>query len=267
MRIGILAAVVLSSTIALMPSALAQMPSREHEGESPPSAARASPQEPSAGMPDSSSGRMPGTMGREETMQGPSPGMSMSQMMRGPSSTEFYPTLIRTPEPDPVERKRLERRAEQWISEGRSLLSDGADALSESTRRDDVPGIEQAGAVIAQGLLRLKSGLAARGALESGEPPPLVAQEWFKTQLNLLPARMDPKDARVLGMTPFQLFLCTLMIVAIGVSLTVYVLRMRRASHLIERIVAGSAGEEGVPETATERSTYATPPPASALRS
>jgi ferredoxin-NADP reductase len=207
---------------------------------------------------------MPGMMGREETMHGPSPGMSMSQMMRGPSSTEFYPTLIRTPEPDPVERKRLERRAEQWISEGRSLLSDGADALSESTRRDDVPGIEQAGAVIAQGLSRLKSGLAARGALESGEPPPLVAQEWFKTQLNLLPTQMEPKGARVLGMTPFQLFLCTLMILAIGVSLTVYVQRMRRASHLIERIVAGSAGEEGVPETATERRVDATPPPASA---
>jgi ferredoxin-NADP reductase len=52
------------------------------------------------------------------------------------------------------------------------------------------------------------------------------------------------------------------MIVAISVSLTVYVLRMRRASHLIERIVAGSAGEEGAAVTATERS-VATPPPAS----
>jgi ferredoxin-NADP reductase len=207
---------------------------------------------------------MPGMMGREETMQGPSPGMSMSQMMRGPSSTEFYPTLIRIPEPDPAERKRLERRAEQWISEGRALLSDGADALSESTRRDDVAGIEQAGAVIARGLSRLRSGLAARGALESGEPPPLVAQEWFKTQLNLLPAQTDPEDARVLGMTPFQLFLCTLMILAIGVSLTVYAQRMRRASHLIGRIVAGSAGEEGVSETEVERSAHATPPAASA---
>ena len=147
MRVGILTSVILSSTIGLVPSALAQMTPQEHEGEPSPSAAPASPQEPSAGMQDSSSGPMPGMMGTEETMQGPSPGMSMSQMMRGPSSTEFYPTLIRIPEPDPVERKRLERRAEQWISEGRALLSDGADALSESTRRDDVPGIEQAGAI------------------------------------------------------------------------------------------------------------------------
>ncbi len=102
MRVGILAAVVLSSTIALMPSALAQMTPREHEGEPPPSVAPASPQEPLAGMQDSSSGPMRGTMRREETMQGPSPGVSMSEMMRGPRSTEFYPTLIRISEPDPV---------------------------------------------------------------------------------------------------------------------------------------------------------------------
>ena len=60
-------------------------------------------------------------------------------------------------------------------------------------------------------------------------------------------------------MAPFQLFLCTLMVVAIVVSLTVYVLRMRRASHLVERIVAGSAREEGARVAATEGS--ATPAP------
>ena len=101
MRMGILAAVVLSSTIGLMPPALAQMTPQEHEEEPPPS------QEPRAGMQDSSSGPMPGMM--EETMQGPSPGMSMSQMMRGPRSTEFYPTLIRISEPDPVERDAVAR--------------------------------------------------------------------------------------------------------------------------------------------------------------
>jgi hypothetical protein len=56
----------------------------------------------------------------------------MSQMMRGPTSPEFYPTLIRISEPDPAERKRLEERAEQWMSEGMSLLSEGATALSAS---------------------------------------------------------------------------------------------------------------------------------------
>ncbi len=263
MRIGILAAVVLSSTIGLMPSALAQTTPQEHEGEPSPSAARVSPGEPRAGMQDSSSGPMPGMMGKEETMQGPSPGISMSQMMRGPKSTEFYPTLIRISEPDPVERERLERRAEQWVSEGISLLSEGAAALSEATQRDDVRAMEQAGATIGQGLSQLENGLAARRALESGEPPPQVALEWFKTQLNLLPAQMDSKDTRILGMTPFQLFLCTLMVAAIGVSLTVYVLRMRRASHLIERIVAGSTGEEGAPSTATERSANVTTTPSS----
>ncbi len=130
-------------------------------------------------------------------MQGPSPSMSMSQMMRGPKSTEFFPTLLRISEPDPVERERLEQRAEQWMSEGISLLSEGAAALSESTQRDDVRAMEQAGVTIRQGLSQLSSGLAARRALESGEPPPQVALEWFKTQLNLLPAQMDSKDTRI----------------------------------------------------------------------
>ena len=90
MRIGILATAVLSSTIGLMPSALSQMTPQGHEGQPPPSGGdRASPQGPRAGMQESSSGPMRGMMGRGEMMQGPSPGMSMSQMMRGPKSTEF----------------------------------------------------------------------------------------------------------------------------------------------------------------------------------
>jgi len=263
-RVGILTSVIFLSTIGLVSSAVAQMAPPERGREPPPSAARARPQEPRPGMQDSSSGPMQGMMGRGKMMQGRSPGMSMSQMMRGPKSTEFYPTLIRISESNPVERERLERRAEQWISEGISLLSDGAAALSESTQREDVPAMEQAGATIVRGLSRLESGFAARRALESGEPPPQVALAWFKTQLNLLPAQMGPKDTRVLGMSPFRLFLCTLMIVAVSVSLTVYILRMRRASHLVERILAGSASEEGAAVTATERSVNAAPSPASA---
>ncbi len=196
MRVGILAAVALSSTIGLMPSALAQMAPQEHERQTSPPADRASPPGPRAGMRESSSGPMRGMMRSGETMQGSSPGMSMSQMMRGPKSTEFYPSLIRISEPDPAERKRLERRAEQWRSEGIALLAEGAAALSESTQQDDVRAMEQAGATIGQGLSQLKSGLAARRALESGEPTSQVALERFKTQLNLLPARIDSRDSR-----------------------------------------------------------------------
>jgi ferredoxin-NADP reductase len=149
------------------------------------------------------------------------------------------------------------------MSEGISLLSEGAAALSEATQRDDARAMEQAGTTIGQGLSQLKNALAARRALESGEPPPHIALEWFKTQLNLLPPQRDSTAARILAMTPFQLFLCTLMTAAIGVSLTVYVLRMRRASDLIERIVAGSTGEAGAPATATDQSTNAATTPSS----
>ncbi len=71
MRLGILAAAVLSSTIGLMPSALAQMTPQEHEGQPPRSVAPASPPEPSAGMQGSSSGPLPEMMDTEEATRGP----------------------------------------------------------------------------------------------------------------------------------------------------------------------------------------------------
>ncbi len=84
MHFGILAAVLFSSTIGLMPSAITQMNPQEHEEQPPPSATGANPRESRAGMPESSSEPMSGMMDTEEMAQGPSPGMSMSQMMKGP---------------------------------------------------------------------------------------------------------------------------------------------------------------------------------------
>ncbi len=84
MRIGILAAVLFWSTVGLMPSAIAQKTSREQEGQPPPSATGANPRESRAGMPESSSEPMSGMMDMEEMAQGPSTGMSMRQMMKGP---------------------------------------------------------------------------------------------------------------------------------------------------------------------------------------
>ena len=253
MRICILATILFSSTIGLMSAAVAQNIPPEQIEQPPPLDTGEKPQESRAGMAGSSSESMSEITGAESPMQGPSPGMSMSQMMGGPKSTEFYPTLINVSEPNLEERERLIQRAEQWMFTGTSLISEGAAALSEAIERNDVRAMEQADATIGKGLAQRKNGLAARRALESGEPPRQVALEWFKTQLNLLPPRMDSKDTRILGMTVFQFFLCNLMIAAIGASLVVYVQRMRRASHLIERIVAGSTGEAGAPDATTEQ--------------
>ena len=76
MRVGILAAVLFSSTIGLMPSAIAQ-----HAGQPPSSTTGASPREQGARMPETSSEPVRGMMGMEEMRQGPSPGTSMSQRM------------------------------------------------------------------------------------------------------------------------------------------------------------------------------------------
>jgi hypothetical protein len=77
--------------------------------------------------------------------------------MRGPKSTEFYPTMIHISELDPVERERLAQRAGQWVSDGIALLSEGAAALSEATQRNDARAMEQAGTTIGQGLSHMLS--------------------------------------------------------------------------------------------------------------
>jgi hypothetical protein len=64
--------------------------------------------------------------------------------------------MIRISEPDRSERERLKQRAEQWIAEGVSLLSEGSVALSQSIRQEDAEAMELAGATISQGLSQLK---------------------------------------------------------------------------------------------------------------
>ncbi len=119
MRIGVLVAFVLSSNLALIPCASAQA-----EPEAPNRQATSSIASP--GPPKNRPLRWQDSRAVTEgggSMNGPSRGESMSGMMRGPEPKQFYPTLIRIPDPTPVERKRLEGRAQQWIFKGRSQLS------------------------------------------------------------------------------------------------------------------------------------------------
>ncbi len=178
-------------------------------------------------------------MSEEESMNGPPSGMSMSEMMRGPQTTALYPTMINSSEPTPKEKERMEQEAKLWVSEGIAMLTEGAAALTEATQETDVTAMRLASTQIGEGLSRLKSGISTSQALERGKPPAEVALRWFKSQLNLEVTPVASRQIRFLGMAPFQLFICLLMIAAIGISLVIYLLRMRRAYHLLERIDAG----------------------------
>lgn len=179
----------------------------------------------------------------EEPMDGPPTGMSMSRMMMGPQTTELYPTMINSSEPTPEELARMVREAKLWVTEGITMLTEGAAALTEATQQTDVTTMRLASTQIGEGLSRLESGLSTSQALERGKPPAEVALRWFKSQLNLAAKPVESQQLRFMGMTPFQLFICLLMLASIGISLVIYLLRMRRAYHLLERIDAGRSTE------------------------
>ncbi len=186
-------------------------------------------------------------MSEEDPMGGPPSGMSMSKMMRGPKTTALYPTMINSSEPTPEERERMEQEAKLWVLEGTAILTEGASALTEATRQTDVIAMRLAGTQIGEGLSRLVSGISTSQALEQGKPPAEIALKWFRSQLNLEAKPVEFRQIRFLGMAPFQLFICLLMIAAIGISLVIYMRRMRRAYHLLERIEAGRAIETNAP--------------------
>ncbi len=187
-------------------------------------------------------------MSKKRPMDGPPSGMSMHQMMRGPQTTELYPTMISNLNPTAEERARMEHGAKLWVSEGTTMLTEGAAVLTQATRRNDVADMGLAGTQIKQGLSRLQSGLSIRQALGSGKPPAEIALRWFKSQLNLDVAQVETRQIRILGMMPFQLFICLLMLASIGIAMVIYFHRMRRAYRLLERINGGRIMEANLPQ-------------------
>lgn len=176
-----------------------------------------------------------------EPMDGPSPGMSMHDMMRGPNTTALYPTMINSSKPTPKERERMVREAQRWTAGGITLLTEGAEALTEATGNADVARMRTASTRIGEGLSRLESGLSTRQALAGGEAPSAEALRWFKSQLNLTAEPEARQQQFFWGMTPLNFFICLLMLVSIGLALAIYLLRMRRAYHLLERMEASRA--------------------------
>ena len=232
-----------------------------------PGAASAEPAREAVASPDPSAmgegggmmggGMMGGGMGGErvgEMGRGGKKGMGMRQMMdtmRRPKSTELFPTLLELPPTDDRERADLERRATARMSEGAAVLSEELRALSAAAREDDLEGMEQAARGVREGLSQLESAIAVRRALSEGTGGRQTALRWFQSELGLLPSHSAPPARRILGMEPFELFICGLLVVAVLGGLWLYALRMRRASQLLERLAAGASTdppqEEGTP--------------------
>ncbi len=195
-----------------------------------------------AGMPSASASPAPGGMGGQtggmmeggmEKMEG---GMEkMMEAMGAPPPKELYPSLMDLPNLPPEKRAEIEQLAHDRMTASREQMSAAATRLSDAAMRDDYAAMQQATAQMREALAQFESGLAVHRALAEGKAPRNVALQWFKQDMNLLPAA-GTAPRTLLGVTPFHLFTMALLIAFALAMVAMYFFKMRRAAALFGRL-------------------------------
>ena len=163
--------------------------------------------------------------------------------------------MVSISQPSPDERQRMEQHAERWMAEGKEMLKEGAAALSKSTYQSDIVAMSKASELIREGQNKLASGDSTYKTLKQGTAPDEIALKWFRSQLNLTSTTATKQPTRILGMLPFQFFVCLLMLGSTIFALTIYLRRMRRAYQLLGRLEVGERTVPGSIEVASDKST------------
>lgn len=160
----------------------------------------------------------------------------MMEQMGAPAPKELYPTLMDLPNLPPEKRAEIERLAHDRMTASREQMSAAATRLSDAAMREDYAAMEQATSQMREALAQFESGLAAHRALAEGKAPRNVALQWFRQEMNLLPAIRPEEPRAILGLPPFHLFTMVLLIAFALAMVAMYFLKMRRAAALFGRL-------------------------------
>lgn len=271
--------------------ALAQMEHGEHNpgATAPPSpstsppASASSPRPPIPGM-GWGPGNMPGPMGAPSMGEmgggeggmgraagppmgemGPSMGGEMGAMgeMGRRTRKEFYPSLMDMPTLSAEQRQSLQAQARAQISAGTDAIASAENALRQANAAGDVASAEQAVSRLRDALDQVKSGTTTLRSLTEGKSPPQIAQDWFKDQLSIAAATPTHGISGPLGLSWFHLITMSLLAAfAVGL-LAIYIVRMRRANALVNRLTNAAPVSPGpaanVPPTAAPPASRASP--------
>lgn len=181
-------------------------------------------------------------------MMGGAGGMGgMMEQMGAPKPKDLYPSLMELPDLPMERRHEIEAEAHERMQSGIRILSQGLDRLSTAAPTDDYQTMEDATAVMREGMAQFESGLAAHRAIAEGKAPRNVALRWFKREMNLFPATAAV-GSDMFGLAPrsFHYFVIALLG---SFSITVvwmYFLKMRRAQALLERLSSATSAGSGV---------------------
>jgi len=219
----------------------------EHHPAAPPNNSQAPPATPSSSSRTGVSDTQPsppaaatsgGTMdaGAMGGMMGCMGGGCMGAGQR----KEFYPSLMALPDLSPEQRQTIEARARGWISAGTDGIASAENALRHANAAGDTVGAEQATAQLREALNQVKSGTTVLRSLAEGKPPQQIALDWFKREMNLAPDGLA-HEAGPLGLSWFHLITMALVTAFAAAMLAIYLLRMRRANALIDRLTATPA--------------------------
>ena len=172
------------------------------------------------------------------------PGMmeGMGDMMRQmgvPPPRELYPSLMTLPELSPEKRAEVEASAHDRMASGTDLMTEGLDSLANSLSSNDYEAMQQAIALLHEGMARFDSGLAAHRALVGTNDPRTVALDWFRSEMGLPESPATRRiQGRILGVTWFHFWVMLSSALFVVTLLWLQLLKMRRASRLLRSLTA-----------------------------
>jgi hypothetical protein len=206
-------------------------------GDSPASSAPSPTGAPGGPQAGDTNGRQPPPSGAGA--MGGGMGEMMGGMMGRPRK-EFYPSLMALPSLTPEQRQRIEAQARDWISAGTDGIASAENALRHANAAGDTVGAERAASRLRDALNQVKSGSTVLQSLAEEKSPQQIALDWFKSEMSLAPDGLA-HEAGPLGLSWFHLITMALVTVFAAAMLAIYLLRMRRANALIDRLIAAPA--------------------------
>ncbi len=186
----------------------------------------------------------------------------MMEKMGAPKPRDLYPTLMGLPALTPEKRTEVEAQAKERINAGVALMGTGMDSFSMAASTDDYAAMQKAVATVQEGLAQMDSGVAARRALAEGLAPRVVALDWFKREMNLLPpAATVPRHG--FGGSAFHLTTIAILAAFAAVMIWMYFFKMRRAAALLKELASpGAVVPAPAPSAEASATTVATTAPA-----
>lgn len=194
-------------------------------------------------------------------MMGDMMGGMMDGMTSVPPRKELYPSLMEWPRLPPDKQAETKSAAQERIQSGTQLIEEGLERLIGTAPAGEYASMQQATSLIQEGAARVDSGVSAQRAIAQGGAPQ-IALQWFKQEMGLV-QRSTTSSTGMLGMSWFHFSLMlSLVLFAVGM-LSLYALKIRRAS----RLLLGLTGVSDVASAASAagRSLSQAPPVAQAI--